>query len=46
MEEFYAALARCYGFRVRIRRYQTSRNAVLAISRVQGRALPPTAEVI
>jgi hypothetical protein len=34
------------GSRVRIRRYQTSRNGVLAISRVQGRALPPTAEVI
>jgi hypothetical protein len=30
----------------RVRRYQTSQNGVLAILRVQGRALPPTAEVI
>jgi len=31
-------------FRIRIR-YQTSQNGVRAILRVQGRALPPTAEV-
>jgi hypothetical protein len=29
-----------------VRRYQTSQNGVLAILRVQGCALPPTAEVI
>jgi len=32
-------------FRIRIR-YQTSQNGVRAILRVQGRALPTTAEVI
>jgi hypothetical protein len=30
----------------RVRRYQTSQNGVRAILRVQGRALPPTAQVI
>jgi len=29
-----------------VRRYQASRHGVLVISRVQGRALPPTAKVI
>ena len=29
-----------------VRRYQTSQNGVRAILRVQGSALPPTAEVI
>jgi hypothetical protein len=46
LEEFYAAPARCDGFRLLVRFYQTSLNGVLAISRVQGNALPPTAEVI
>ena len=44
LEKIYAAPARCDEFRVR--RYQTSQNGVRAILRVQGRALPPTAEVI